>query len=373
MGKETKRTNSHRKNYFNLTKIVNCTIMALLLGACSSSHLVQIPKSPGQFNDLADYRDYDLFVTSFTVNNLEKTTDVIQVDRLKTRFFDYLLAQNRFRYIHDGPRVIGQTNPSLSLTVDIFPSYTSNRTWILDVITFYPFLGLWPITPHWGVTTVRLEAQLFDPFGTLLKRFRITKEYDYSNFLYSVYTSSHVEDSFQECYHLAFNDLSKNLSAYQPLVTAYVDSVHVYRRPIAEQKKEPVGQQASLAVVELDAYGIAKTDAGALSNRLTSEIFKTGRYTVLEREKIEEILLEQGFQQTGCTSSECLVEAGRLLNVQLIVGGSISKIGAIYTVELRLIDVETGKIVSVANEDIQGTIGDVLTKGVRRAAIKLIR
>jgi curli biogenesis system outer membrane secretion channel CsgG len=126
-------------------------------------------------------------------------------------------------------------------------------------------------------------------------------------------------------------------------------------------------------VVELNGYGVSQMDALSMSNRLTTEIFRTGQFTVLEREKMSEILFEQGFQQSGCTSSECLVEAGRLLNVQMIVGGSVSKIGNIFTVELRLIDVETGKIIDVANEDIQGDIGEVLTHGIRRATVKLIR
>jgi len=88
---------------------------------------------------------------------------------------------------------------------------------------------------------------------------------------------------------------------------------------------------------------------------------------------MQDILTEQGFQQTGCTSSECLVEAGRLLNVHQIVGGSIGRAGELYTVELRLIDVESGQIISVAYEDIKGDLGDVLTSRIRKATYKLIR
>ena len=44
------------------------------------------------------------------------------------------------------------------------------------------------------------------------------------------------------------------------------------------------------------------------------------------------MLKEQGFQQSGCVSSECAVEAGKLLGVDQIVTGSIGKIGSYYTV-----------------------------------------
>ena len=42
---------------------------------------------------------------------------------------------------------------------------------------------------------------------------------------------------------------------------------------------------------------------------------------------MEDILKEQGFQQTGCTSDECVVEVGKIIGVQQMVGGSISKVG----------------------------------------------
>jgi TolB-like protein len=88
---------------------------------------------------------------------------------------------------------------------------------------------------------------------------------------------------------------------------------------------------------------------------------------------MEEILKEQGFQQSGCTSSECALEAGQLLNVEQMVTGSISKVGEIYSVEVRLIDVESGKIVAVGVEDIRGGIEDVLTSGMNKVVWDMLR
>ncbi|GAB4363009.1 MAG: hypothetical protein Kow0042_00520 [Calditrichia bacterium] len=124
---------------------------------------------------------------------------------------------------------------------------------------------------------------------------------------------------------------------------------------------------------DLDVIGISKDYSSALINRLLTELFKSGKFDVLEREKILYILEEQGFQQTGCTSSECLIEAGRLLNVQQVIGGVVGKLGDIFSVELRMIDVETGKIISIANEDVRGDIGEVLMSGLRRASMKQVR
>ena len=37
---------------------------------------------------------------------------------------------------------------------------------------------------------------------------------------------------------------------------------------------------------------------------------------VIEREMMEEIIKEQGFQQSGCSTDECMVEVGKLIGVE---------------------------------------------------------
>jgi len=59
--------------------------------------------------------------------------------------------------------------------------------------------------------------------------------------------------------------------------------------------------------------------------------------------------------------------------VEYIIGGSISRIGEQYSLSLRLINVESGNITSVATEDIHGTIENVYTDGVRNVVYKLIQ
>ncbi|NIV04449.1 hypothetical protein GWN26_14740 [Candidatus Saccharibacteria bacterium] len=40
---------------------------------------------------------------------------------------------------------------------------------------------------------------------------------------------------------------------------------------------------------------------------MLDELFNTGKFRVLERAKMKEILKEQGFQQTGCVSTAWVV------------------------------------------------------------------
>jgi len=125
-----------------------------------------------------------------------------------------------------------------------------------------------------------------------------------------------------------------------------------------------VSAQETIAVIEFEGIGISQNEAKALTNRFRDELVTTGKYTVVERGQMDEILQEQAFQQTGCTSDECAVEVGKLLSVRLIVIGSISKVGDVFSISSRIVNVESGEIINTANYNHRGKIGDILTSGI---------
>jgi len=127
----------------------------------------------------------------------------------------------------------------------------------------------------------------------------------------------------------------------------------------------------NIGVLNLQIPDINASAQTALSDRLRTELFKTGRFAVLERNQMNEILKEQGFQQRGCTSDECIVEAGRLLGVDRMIAGSIGKVGTIFTISLRMIDIETGRIMLTKTEDCNCPIEQVLTNSIRNVALKM--
>ena len=132
-----------------------------------------------------------------------------------------------------------------------------------------------------------------------------------------------------------------------------------------------VKAQIPIAVVDLEGKGISGTEASTLSDRLRDELFKTGKFKVMERGMMDQILEEQGFQISGCTSNECMVEIGQLVSVQQIVGGSIGKVGNVFSISARVISVETGEIITVSTYDYMGDIGGLLTQGMRNVAVQL--
>ena len=86
--------------------------------------------------------------------------------------------------------------------------------------------------------------------------------------------------------------------------------------------------KTTLAVYNLKAANLLnEEEVVILTNHLTALVTNSGKYDVLDRSRMSEILQEQGFQQSECTSEECVVEVGRLLGVQRMLSGSVGRFG----------------------------------------------
>lgn len=127
----------------------------------------------------------------------------------------------------------------------------------------------------------------------------------------------------------------------------------------------------TIAILNLTSEGVSISEANIITDRLRTELFRTNYFNVLEREKMDDILSEQGFQLSGCMSDECVVEAGKLIGVQQMVAGYIGKIGNLITLNVRIIDVESGQIINTATEDCSCSIDRVLTQSVKNIAFVL--
>jgi len=129
--------------------------------------------------------------------------------------------------------------------------------------------------------------------------------------------------------------------------------------------------KSNIAVFEFAARNITQVEAAIISDRIRVELKNTETFNVLEREMMKRILDEQAFQQSGCTESECLVEVGRLLAVDKMVGGSISKVGSLFVIEARIVDTETGIIEHNVVEDFSGPIELLLINVTKKIAQRL--
>lgn len=132
-----------------------------------------------------------------------------------------------------------------------------------------------------------------------------------------------------------------------------------------------ISNMPSIAILDFTGIGVSQQEIQVLSNRVETHLVQLGRHQVVERGQMEQILLEQDFQMTGCTTNECAVEIGQLLGAQLMLAGSFGKIGTVYTIDMKIIDVETGRVLRTTSYDSEGTINRLLTEGVAVAVRRI--
>ncbi|HXZ38769.1 MAG TPA: CsgG/HfaB family protein [Thermodesulfobacteriota bacterium] len=112
--------------------------------------------------------------------------------------------------------------------------------------------------------------------------------------------------------------------------------------------------------VNKSSYGAGRLGTSA-SDILTTELFKTGAFIMIERDRLKQVLGEQALGQTGAVSAETAAQAGKVLGLNALVTGSISQFGVstggadygVYkqkvqtakcTVDVRVVDASTGQL-----------------------------
>jgi curli biogenesis system outer membrane secretion channel CsgG len=124
------------------------------------------------------------------------------------------------------------------------------------------------------------------------------------------------------------------------------------------------GPKRRIGVVEFEnksAYGQGRL-GGAASDILVTELVKSGKFIVVERDRMNKIMEEQKFQAQGMTDPQTVAKMGQILGLEAIVVGSVSQFGvkkegsdylltqskrqvADVTVDIRLIDVQSGQVI----------------------------
>ena len=86
-------------------------------------------------------------------------------------------------------------------------------------------------------------------------------------------------------------------------------------------------ERNTIAVAEFEGKGVSSSESSAITDFIRNGFVKLKKYIVANRNNMDKILSEQKFQLSGCTDEECAVQMGKLLNVTLIVVGTVSKLG----------------------------------------------
>jgi len=107
-----------------------------------------------------------------------------------------------------------------------------------------------------------------------------------------------------------------------------------------------------------------------MADMLTTELVKSGKYTVIEREEIAKIMQEQNLGMSGRVTEQSAAKVGKLLGVELAVLGAVTEFGASkggtggrikgvrlgvskqkasVAIDVRIVNTTTGEILAAEN------------------------
>lgn len=124
-----------------------------------------------------------------------------------------------------------------------------------------------------------------------------------------------------------------------------------------------------LAISPLQAKKVDPEEVDLISDALSGELQNSGVFRVMERSQMDRIMKEQGLQASGiCDGNECAVEVGKVLGIDRIIVGSVGKIGSLFIINVRMVDVTSGEILASVRRTQDWEMKYVLTNLVPEVA-----
>lgn len=100
----------------------------------------------------------------------------------------------------------------------------------------------------------------------------------------------------------------------------------------------------------------------AVSEYLVASLQASGRATVVERAQFQKVMGEQALALSGATTDSAAAQAGKLLSARYLVVGSVGNLMGSHRINLRLLEVETGKVVEAGSVTAQAAEYEGLDK-----------
>jgi len=105
-----------------------------------------------------------------------------------------------------------------------------------------------------------------------------------------------------------------------------------------------------IAIIEFANLEGNVTDLGKyLAEELTTRLFRTGRFLIIERQLIKKMMGEQKLSATGLIDAKTASKFGQILGVDALTTGTIADLNTSVKINARLIAVETGSVFAVAS------------------------
>ena len=107
------------------------------------------------------------------------------------------------------------------------------------------------------------------------------------------------------------------------------------------QEKKSIAVLDFESPVEKQYFDMGKST----SDYLTAQLAEIGAYRVIERSRLEKILKEHELGMTGVVDPDKVKQMGKFLSADDILMGNITFLGDSFSINGRIVDVETGEII----------------------------
>lgn len=102
----------------------------------------------------------------------------------------------------------------------------------------------------------------------------------------------------------------------------------------------------SLAVLDFEPKGVMPQYASSISESLNPELIDAGNFNVVDRQNLDTVIDEIETQMSGLTGSKRIAEIGKIIGMDYIISGSVSKgEGDELRVSVAMTDVENASVV----------------------------
>ncbi|MEK6691176.1 MAG: hypothetical protein AABY78_07750 [Nitrospirota bacterium] len=121
-----------------------------------------------------------------------------------------------------------------------------------------------------------------------------------------------------------------------------------------------IEKRVTIAVANLTSNALSRGEIAHLTASLRNSLVKTEHFQVVREDYMKATFSKQQFQKSEqCEKTGCLVEMGKLLGVEKVVGGTIGKSGNMVNISLRLVNVATGELEWEFQEKLEGGLDDL--------------
>ena len=148
---------------------------------------------------------------------------------------------------------------------------------------------------------------------------------------------------------------------------------------LASCATQPISYEKGATIAVWDLENLSLTDSGQpdlgelLSAKVIEAVKETGGHTVVERERLLLALEELNLGTTSLVDESTRLRIGRLVQAQLMIFGGYQVIVDRMRLDLRLVDVETGKILKAAQQTTSSTDLSGWLKAAQKATAELFQ